>query len=109
MRADPFVLKDGIFENLPVEEQCCKDCLQKQYVPNCAFMNEYRKQLSKLNPTIIMNKFEQFGQRLKQDLNFDEEPIIVLLVHEPISCNCAERPVIQEWFKNNNIPIKEWD
>ena len=30
------------------------------------------------------------------------------MVHEKTSCKCAERPVLQEWFKENNYELKEW-
>ena len=33
---------------------------------------------------------------------------IVLMVYEKMDVKCAERPVLQEWFKAHGIELPEW-
>lgn len=85
--------------------ECGKDCGQQ--IP-CNFMLNYKKYLNSLDFNDIIHRCENIGNKIKLLENFIEEPIIVLMVHEKTSCKCAERPVLQEWFKENNYELKEW-
>ena len=78
--------------------ECGKDCGQQ--IP-CNFMLNYKKYLNSLDFSDIIHRCENIGNKIKLLENFTEEPIIVLMVHEKTSCKCAERPVLQEWFKEN--------
>ena len=48
------------------------------------------------------------GNHIKSIEGFQEEPIIMLLVHEAPQNPCSERRVIQEWFADHGITVKEW-
>ena len=108
--ARPFVLPE-YYWNLLVEKstECKKECNQKDLVPNCGFMNIYREYLNTLDFNNIYSRCEKMADRIQKKIGFTEEPEIILIVHEAKSCNCAERPIIQEWFKNNGYPITEWE
>ena len=45
---------------------------------------------------------------LNNDLKNKDKYQIVLIVHEKPEIHCAERPILQEWFKDNNIVLEEY-
>lgn len=94
------------FEQL--EEPCQKNCPYKDKVPNCQFMEAYYKHLSSLDFNQVIKDLERIANDVKKINHYDQEPIIVLMVYEGTDCNCAERPVLQRWFKDNGYELKEW-
>lgn len=94
------------FESL--EEKCSKDCLYKDKVPNCQFMLSYYNHLKTINFKEVINDLKDTGEAVRQITHFQGEPIFILLVYESSKCNCAERPCLQRWFKDNNYELKEW-
>lgn len=106
--AAPFVLPESHWNEMVKEGmECCKPCPQS--APNCAFMKDYRHYLTTLDFDSIKHRCESLALRAQEQLGFKEEPEVVLLVHEPKSCDCAERPVIQQWFREHGVPIEEWN
>lgn len=99
LRADPLVLPDGH------EIDCCKPCPQS--APNCTFMNIYREYLHSLDFDEIYSRCCSLASRAAAKLGVSD-PIVVLLVHEPVSCPCAERPVLREWFEEHGVLLPEW-
>ena len=55
-----------------------------------------------------MERFERLGYFIKEKEGFIEIPTMILIVHEVPSNPCSERIVIQKWFKDNGIIIKEF-
>ena len=102
LRANPFI--PG-----PI---CKNDCHGPEYCllknGDCLFLKHYRMQLDRLKIRDIMARFETIAQKVKEDLGFEEEPEIILLVYEAPSNPCSERRVIQEWFRDNGIEIEEY-
>lgn len=101
-----MVLPDNYIDKI----DCAKPCKYK--APDCSFMTAYQKYLDTLDFQDFYNRCIDLAMRaavitmpgLKED-----EPSVVLMVHEPKSCDCAERPVIQDWFKRNGVNITEWE
>ena len=81
--------------------QCQKNCTQE--IP-CEFMKEYKEYLDSLDFDEIMASLEVFGKQLEI-----QDPVFVLMVHEPKTCRCAERPVLQQWFREHGVELKEWE
>lgn len=94
------------FEQLT--EPCQKDCPYKDKVPNCQFMTAYYNYLKTLDFKHIISEFERIAEDVQKINNYIGESIIVLMVYEGTECNCAERPVLQKWFKDNGYELKEW-
>lgn len=100
LRADVLVLPSNLYDNE------CSPCHYSP--PNCPFMIKYRQYLDSLDFNDIYNRCESIANRVQSLLKFTQEPEIILMVHEPVSRLCAERPVLQQWFKDNGCPIQEW-
>ena len=90
-----------------LEEKCQKNCPYKNKVPHCQFMEMYYKHLSSLNFNEIIEDWKRVAEDVRKINHYDGEPIIVLLVYEAANCPCAERPVLQRWFKDNGYELKE--
>ena len=102
LRADLLCLPTELYE-----DECGKEC--GFIPPNCPFMVKYRKYLDSLDFNDVVKRCEALATKVKSKLNFDEEPEIILMVHEPLSRPCAERPVLQAWFSDNGYHITEWE
>ena len=101
LRAPIFCLPHELYN-----EECGRPCRFEP--PQCPFMTKYYNYLNTLDFNDIINRCNSICNRVQQLLQFKEEPELILLVHESKSCTCAERPVLQQWFKENNYPITEW-
>ena len=97
---DELVMPDNLVYQIEQKgEMCRKNCPLKA---PCLFMLEFRKYLDTLN-------FEQLITKLEL-LTIDKPYIdtIILMVYEKTDVPCAERPVLQAWFKDNGLELKEW-
>ena len=92
-----------------LEEKCRKDCPYKNKVPNCQFMLKYSEYLKTIDFNALLIEFKRIIKEVKKINKFEGEPIIVLMVFESEKCNCAERPCIQKWFKDNGYNLEEWN
>lgn len=126
-QGNPWVDKNGVMNGLRADvfapDQSCEglcrgreDCSIYPSVPpwddlaqTCPFLQAYWKQLSNLNFQEIISRCENLAQRVKSYLNFSQEPVIILLVHEAPNNPCSERRIIQKWFATNGVELKEWN
>lgn len=105
--------KNGVYNGFRIEEfaprnaECKGRDLCTQTPDNCQFLKNYRTQLDELNFDHVMKTFEDLCKTINQWENFEEEPIIVLIVYETPSNPCSERRVIQEWFKDHGVIVEE--
>lgn len=102
LRADPFVpgpLCTGL---------CAGDC-KVRYPQDCAFLKAYKKQLNQLDFDEMLQRFERLGNFIKDKEGFDEEPIMILIVHEAPNNPCSERWPLIEWFNEHGYNLKEFD
>ena len=103
-RYEPFNFPNHYWDELVKEHQeCQKNCPFKDMAPECEFMKKYQEYLK----TIDFNKMLKYFESVKE--NMPKIDTIVLLVHESPMCPCAERPILQQWFKDHGIELKEWD
>ena len=75
----------------------------------CDFLKAYRAQLDALDFEKIVSRIQALSQQVMDDEGIEEEPVAVLLVFETPSNPCSERRVLQEWFKDNGMELKEWE
>lgn len=114
-----FLDKRGIVNGLRCEElhgdkNCDGLCLGKNNCktknPNeCLFLKTYKQQLEKMNINNFIKRAEDSLQKIKQQVGFKEEPLLVLIVHEAPSNECSERKVLLEYFNSKGIECKELD
>lgn len=102
LRADPFA-PGALCDSLCRGPQ---GCLKNS--TDCDFLNMYRMQLHQLDFQDIFNRIVAIGNAVQQRENFEEEPIIVLIVHEATDNPCSERGPIQEWFQENGYNLEEF-
>lgn len=100
--AEPFQFDESLLDSVP----CAKHCLYKP--PDCPFMQAYRKSIDKFTFDYIIDYLSTIAENSRELNNFKGEPVIVLLVYEHPSCACAERPVIQQYFKDHGYVVQEW-
>ena len=74
----------------------------------CLFLKAYRYQLDQLNYDEIIERCQKISKAIKETEKFEEEPIIIFLVHEATDNLCSERKVIQDWFASHGQKIEEW-
>lgn len=74
---------------------------------NCDFLKEYAIQLSQINFEVFMKMVEEYAYQMKNKLGFEEEPMVVFIVHEKYDNSCSERAVITDWFKQNGVECNE--
>lgn len=96
--------KNGVWNGLrasefapgPICEGLCSgqtECLTHD--PNsCLFLKAYRYQLDQLDYDNIIQRCENLANKIKENEQFKEEPIIILLVHEAPNNFCSERRII---------------
>ncbi len=105
-RAPQLVFPEENFLALEEQGQACrKDC--PFYGTDCQFMKVYFEYLSTIDFNSFLDKLERYAAQVS---NLTHIPLdtIVLLVHEPPTVTCAERPVLQKWFSANGMNLSEW-
>ena len=108
LREDSLMIdEDRVNQVEAADNMCKKDCPFKEHLP-CMFMRKYREYLDTLDFDELVNKLTRAAEISAEILKLDCEPVIVLMVYEPISCKCAERPVLQAYFKAHGIDLLEW-
>lgn len=102
LRAEPFV---------PIMEENgeCRGREKCDFNFNsCNFLSNYYRQLKELDFEKIIGRFNRLGNYIKSIENFEEEPVMVLIVYETPNNPCSERRVIQKWFSENGYELKEF-
>ena len=96
------------YEPLIVQKlgHCMCPCEEREIVQgNCPTMLEYRQLLETVDFNKMIKGFEYCANKFK--LPFEEEPIIVLMVHEAPNNLCSERFALQDYFTSHGYECKE--
>lgn len=103
-------LRAAVFAPGPLCENLCrgKENCETGDPHSCLFLNTYRYQLDQLDYDDVIARCERMGNYIKSLEQFDEEPVVILLVHEAKDNPCSERRVIQEWFAAHGKEVVEW-
>ena len=107
LKCSPLVFSYKEYSQL--KNECQRHCQQVPFY--CEFMRKYREHLNKIDFVSLMMWFESVIEKiakLNNDLKNKDKYQIVLIVHEKPEIHCAERPILQEWFKDNNIVLEEY-
>lgn len=102
LRAEPFA-PGPLCEGLCSGPEGCASTAN-----NCMFLKTYKMQLEHLDFQNILSRIESIGNAVKEREKFQEEPVVILIVHEAFGNHCSEREPIQEWFAENGYPIEEF-
>lgn len=88
-------------------EGLCNGKCNPKHPKDCAFLQTYKKQLNnELTPNffIILNNL---AKKIKAKEHLDDIDF-AFIVFEKYDNPCSERWPIQEWFKEHNMEIQEW-
>lgn len=121
-----FIDKNGVINGLRIEclqphsesesksddHKYCTYCTEDDKKINsqhhdCDFLLDYRSKLDRLDFNKLLNDFDVIGQSIKNQLNFTQDPLIVLIVHESPDNPCSERWVLFDYFRDHNYPLYE--
>ena len=96
LRADPFV--PG-----PLCKNLCHGIIGCPYAHKdkdnwCPFLQRYYQQLGELSIPKIVNCFQKLADSIQMNVGFQEEPKIILLLHEAPQNPCSERWPLQKWL-----------
>ena len=93
---------------LSEEVICQRDCKHKNAIPKCPFLISYREYLETIDFEKLIAEFERIANEVKKINNYQQEPEIVLLVHEKPDNSCSERAGLVKLFADHGIELKEW-
>jgi len=88
-------------------EGLCRGECNPKHPEDCAFLKTYKAQLDNLNIINIQNSLGKLATHIMKDENINDLDF-ALLVYETPQNPCSERWPIQQWFKEHNIHIEEW-
>ena len=102
-KLDELIVPQSVISHLEAHhEMCQKNCPLSSSLP-CGFMTAYLDYLRTLDFNQVLMKLSLMT------LRHPRVDSIALMVYEKPSCKCAERPCLQQWFKENGIELKEWE
>lgn len=104
LRYEPLIVQAQGNHDCPCEG---KEFLQGQ----CAVMQEYRELLETVDFDRMIKGFKFCANKFRP-LPFDDgenDPIIVLMVHEAPDNPCSERAALQDYFTSHGWECKELD
>ena len=85
---------------------CNGKCYPK-HPQDCTFLQTYKKQLNnEITPNFFIS-LNNLAEKIKKGENLDDIDF-AFIVFEKYHNPCSERWPIQEWFKEHNISIEEW-
>lgn len=96
------------------EDKCGHDCkfggdmIGREPNEWCTFMKMYYNYLKGRDLTMVFNKYIYMIERFFIAMQHKNIDTIVLIVHEPPTRACSERLVLQRYFADNGIELKEW-
>lgn len=96
------------YETIIVQDKCPHLCpCEARNSADCAFLKTYRTELEKLDFALIMKQLETFCRQYCEEEAIDEEPIMVLIVHEAPNNPCSERWALIDYFNTHGVECKE--
>ena len=86
----------------------CNGSCEKRHPQDCAFLQEYRKQLDAINFNDFMDRLLDLRERLHIDFPDREDFNFAFIFFEKYDNPCSERWPVQEWFRKHGVEIEEW-
>ena len=95
-----------ILSPININTNSCCEC--KIHDPSdCNFQRSYKEYLKSLDFSKIYQSLEKLAATVQQIEGFDEDPYIILIVHEKPDNPCSERKALQEFFQSHGISCRE--
>ena len=88
-------------------EGLCNGSCNPKHPQDCAFLKAYKAQLDNLNIISIQESLGKLGTRIAQDEGFTDVDFAFLVFETPTN-PCSERVAIQQYFKEHEINVQEW-
>lgn len=85
----------------------CDGKCEPKHPQDCAFLQEYRKQLDKLDIHEIIDKLTQLKIDIETVEGLDDVKFAILVYETPENC-CSERIILKQWFEDNGLELEEW-
>ena len=85
----------------------CNGKCKPKHPDTCEFLKTYREQLDYLDFDSFYSQLEALKQKIEEGENL-EDIDFAFIVFEKYDNPCSERWPIQEWFKEHNMEIQEW-
>lgn len=85
----------------------CNGSCNPKHPEDCAFLKAYKAQLDKINLTQFQNSLGKLASKISAQENIHNIDF-ALIVYETPSNPCSERIAIQQWGKEHNLQIEEW-
>lgn len=112
--------KNGVWNGLRIEilnpDNCCSlppecvECQRTRDPETCSFIKDYFDGLhNKVDFQELMEIMTRTADYIQQLDGFQEEPEIMLIVHEAPDCPCSERVPLHKYFRENGVELQEWD
>lgn len=89
-------------------DNLCNGNCNPKHPEDCTFLKAYKTQLDKINLIQFQNSLGNLAAKIAAQENIQDIDF-ALLVYETPSNPCSERVVIQQWGKEHNIKIEEWN
>ena len=103
-----FLDKRNVVNGLRCEGLCRgRDSCEDGNPNKCAFLQQYMRQLENMDLDQFLQRAAASLSRLKQQLNLDREPLLVLIVYEIPSNPCSERQALLKYFNSHGIECEE--
>ena len=93
----------------PLCEGLChgRDSCEGGNPDKCAFLRQYMRQLEAMDLDQFLQRAAASLNRLKQQLNLDREPLLVLIVYETPNNPCSERQALLKYFNSHGVECEE--
>ena len=77
---------------------------------NCVFLKAYRSQLElTVDLPQFLERCERAAQYVKDTVGYEDEPVIVLIVHEATDNPCSERGALIDYMTSHGFECQEWE
>lgn len=86
----------------------CNGKCNPKHPEDCLFLQNYKIQLDKINPTTIQNSLGKLATQICRDEHLPDVDFAFLFYEVPTN-PCSERIMVQRWFKEHGYEIKEWN
>lgn len=88
-------------------EGLCRGACSPKHPSNCDFLKVYHKQLQAIDFTKFMRKLEHLKKIIEEQEHLEDVNFAFIVFEAPTNL-CSERVIIQSWFEENGLEVKEW-
>ena len=86
----------------------CRGSCEPRHPQDCDFLQKYYEQLSQIDFSKFCNSLQNLADRVKKRENLEDVDFAFIVFEAPKNA-CSERIIIQQWLRDNNVKIQEWN